>query len=69
MIRIINIVKMIKSHFLNKKVVIYSPCIKNIDRSSMFKVKDKLIINSQWDRMCTIKNCKQCTLIMKKMLF
>lgn len=58
----INTIKMLQSHFLNKKMVIYRP--NNIEKGKnvIINVKRKLIINSDWSKKATLKNTKGASL-------
>lgn len=54
--KIKNIILMLQSHFFRKKLVIYYPNIKEISKKANFNIRDKFIINSQWNRNRTLKN-------------
>ena len=54
--KIKNIILMMKSHFFNKKLVVYYPNIKEISKKANFYIDNKFIINAQWNRNRTLKN-------------
>ena len=52
----INLIKMIFSHVLKTKLVLYSPCNKSINRKSHVSIKDKLIVGMHWNKKMTLCN-------------
>ncbi|SCP96225.1 acyltransferase [Anaerobium acetethylicum] len=52
----INLLKMICSHFLKRKLVIYSPCNKYINKQSSIEINKKLVFGLQWNRKLTLTN-------------
>lgn len=54
--KIKNIILMIKSHFFNKKLIVYYPNIKEVSKNAKFNISNKFIINTQWNQKRTIKN-------------
>lgn len=54
--KIKNLILMIKSHFFNKKLIVYYPNIKEVSKKADFHIINKFIINAQWNKVRTLKN-------------
>lgn len=55
-----NIIKIFNSHFLNKKINVFSPASIDISNKAYIDVKTKFNINCNWSRKLTINNKVPC---------
>lgn len=60
-----NIFEVIKSHFFNKKLVIYKPSTVRKSRNAIIDIGNKFIFNTHWNRKDNLRNKESGILILE----